>query len=68
MAFNTLYLSEADIADKVEQAITVELEGPNKKKKKKRKHTELLADMEGPKDRGEQIVMFWCKDFIHLLC
>ena len=46
MTFNALDVSESDVADQGEQAITLELEGTNKKKKKKRKHRELLAELE----------------------
>ena len=56
-----------DIEGKGEQGKTVELEAPNKKKNKKRKHGAVLADMEVTDEYGEQIMKVSTSYFLHLL-
>ena len=53
-----LYIPEAPEVSVIgEQPIAVELQGSFKRKKKKRRHTELLEDMETPIEYGRSIVM-----------
>ena len=63
-----LYVSEApDMSVIGEQRNTAGLQGSLKKKKKKRKHNELLEKMETPIDCGMLIAMLlspFCKKFL----